>query len=420
MKSSNEIANSIGIVNYYTEVVDGVVWKHLQTESGPLEFAFEFGAGAWSQDPGLPGLAHFHEHMVIKESKNYPDESSTDEFYSRLGIRRNASTAVDVMTVVFAVPGIEAAIKAAEVVYDKLTNPLFLKSRLDIERGAIQAELKQRSASPNVELYNQYTNLLMTGGLKDYSELGGKPEIIDLINVNDIVKHHETVKEKGLEQIITVAPVESRQLTELIRQFADTFPSGKPEAKIKMPRGHNYFSHSGGQQLIRLGYSARGSLTLRELVVVRILKRLLTTGQTSYLFDLLRNKKGRIYSVSGASSAYEEWHELSMQTSFSDQISFIDVEEIFSLVEKDFIEWLSPQKLTDIQENQKNVAVMNFETNHSKLMQTATLNNCGEDANVLTELTALMSVEFEELLLVAKKLLSEKNRYSITMNVGSE
>ena len=420
MKSSDQIARSIGIVNHHNELHDGVSWKHLQTESGPLEFAFEFSAGAWSQDRTLPGLAHFHEHMVIKESQNYPDESFTDNFYSRLGIRRNASTAVDVMTVIFAAPNIIAAKKAAEVVYDKITNPLFLKKRLDIERGAIQAELKQRSTSPIVEIYNQYTNLLMTGGLKEYSALGGSSKVIDTIGTEDIVKHHKTVNEKGLAQIITVGPVEVGQLTELVRQFTSTFPGGKQQADIQMPRGSHHFSHSGGQQMIRIGYSARGSLTLRELVTLRILKRLLTSGQTSYLFDFLRNKKGRVYSVSGASSVFKEWHELSAQTSFSDHISSVDVDEIFSLIEKDFIEWLTPKKLADLQENQRNVAVMNFETNHSKLMQTTTLNDCGDDANVLTELTVLMSIQFEELLVMAQTLLAQKNRYSVLMNIESK
>ena len=421
MKSSDKkIANSIGIINYHNGLHNGVIWKHLQTEYGPLEFAFEFLAGAWSQDRTLPGLAHFHEHMVIKESQNHLDESLTDNLYSRLGIRRNASTAVDVMTIVFAAPDVAASKKAAEVIYDKIANPLFLKKRLDTERGAIQAELKQRAANPIIEMYNQYTNLLMTGELQDYSVLGGNPEVIERINSEAVIKHHEIVKANGLSQIVTVGPVDSSELGAIIRRFTKSFPSARCKLSVEIPRGNHDFSHSGGQNLVRIGHSEHGSLSLREVVGVRILKKLLTSGQTSYLFDLLRNKNGRVYSVSGASSVYQDWYDLSVQTSFRERTTRREVDEIFSLIEKDFLVWLTPQKLRDFQENQKNVAVMNFETNHSKLMQTTTLNESGDEANVLTELNILMSITFEELIKMAQRLLIQKNRFSILMNALSE
>lgn len=174
--------SSLGVKKIEEITLNNVVWKHIQTAAGPLEFSLEFAAGAWAQSKSHPGIAHFHEHMVIKESKNFPIETDTDIIFSERGIRRNAFTSSDCMSVVFTTPDFDSAKLASEIMLDKLQDPLFLDDRLVIERGAILAELKQRESTPATVVYDQFQNLILSGRTEEYGRIGGEREVIQKIS----------------------------------------------------------------------------------------------------------------------------------------------------------------------------------------------------------------------------------------------
>ena len=51
-------------------------------------------AGASSDPRGLPGLAHFCEHMCFLGSKAYPKENEYKQFLAQHGGKSNASTSM--------------------------------------------------------------------------------------------------------------------------------------------------------------------------------------------------------------------------------------------------------------------------------------------------------------------------------------
>lgn len=185
----------------------------------------------------------------------------------------------------------------------------------------------------------------------------------------------------------------------------------------KRPKGMTSFSHRSQQQIVRLGYGQGESLTFDDLIKLRILHRLLTNGQTSFLYEKLRSELGLIYSVSGSNHRFEDWFLLSIQTDFSHEISIKEVDSIFNMMEIDFFKWVTKEKFERLQKNQAYVAVMNYETNRSKLLQTGTLYGLGAEANFLRELELMQALEYQYLIEFAHKLLKKENRFSLLMNL---
>jgi|GEM_PF-6245258 len=66
---------------------------------------------------------------------------------------------------------------------------------------------------------------------------------------------------------------------------------------------------------------------------------------------------------------------------------------------------------------QMRLSIMRFEMNSSKLAQTRSLAGLGLDANLMTELELLNSLDFKSTVKFAKELMSPENRFSILMNI---
>ncbi len=411
------LKDNLGIKHIHAEELHGVMWKHIETASGPIELAFEFAAGAWVQDKAKPGVAHFHEHMVIKESKEYPDDAETNAELMKLGLRRNARTGASAMTVLLTVPDKEATELGSDVIFEALYRPLFLDRRLEIERGAILAELRQRASSPSTMIFDRMNNIMMTGEVDDHSLIGGEQSVIERISREDILAHDAHVKQHGLVTITTCGPVEPADVHALVARFAKSFPYGNKSMVGVRPQGIYRFRTDNSQQIMRLGYSFNKKLTFRDVILLRLVQRLLSSGGNSFLFEKLRTECGLAYSVTGGNARYGDWSMLYAQTDFKRTITEQDMEDVFQLMERDFFDWLTPERLERLQAYQIRMAVMTFETNYSKMAQTMTLDGLGNEANVLTELELAQRVTFEELQDFAKELLIKKNRFALMMNV---
>ena len=57
--------------------------------------AFDVGVGHFRDPHDIPGLAHFHEHMLFMGTKTYPEENEYDTFLKSNGGHSNAYTGED-------------------------------------------------------------------------------------------------------------------------------------------------------------------------------------------------------------------------------------------------------------------------------------------------------------------------------------
>ena len=106
-------------------------------EHGAAAMAVDVGA---AHDPtGLPGLAHFCEHMLFLGSEKYREESAYKKFLAAHGGRSNASTSMEQTTYKFEVLADHLA-SALDIFAQFFIAPLFTASATERELNAVDAE----------------------------------------------------------------------------------------------------------------------------------------------------------------------------------------------------------------------------------------------------------------------------------------
>ncbi|CAM9402879.1 unnamed protein product, partial [Laminaria digitata] len=101
--------------------------------------AMSVDVGAASDPDGLPGLAHFLEHMLFLGTSKYPKENAYKSYLSKHGGRSNASTSMDATTFKFEV-GAEHLRGALDIFSQFFVSPLFSESSTGRELLAVDSE----------------------------------------------------------------------------------------------------------------------------------------------------------------------------------------------------------------------------------------------------------------------------------------
>lgn len=96
-------------------------------------------AGSWEDPPDLPGIAHFHEHMLFLGTKRYPVEAEFDQFMAENGGVANAFTAPHFTSYLFSIDH-AAYPEALDRFASFFIEPLFHPSGLARELQAIDQE----------------------------------------------------------------------------------------------------------------------------------------------------------------------------------------------------------------------------------------------------------------------------------------
>ena len=63
-----------------------------ENEEMPCAASMVVGAGFYHEPRGIPGLAHFCEHLLFMGSEKYPIENTFEQFVAKYGGYYNAST----------------------------------------------------------------------------------------------------------------------------------------------------------------------------------------------------------------------------------------------------------------------------------------------------------------------------------------
>ncbi|NQU17463.1 MAG: insulinase family protein [Candidatus Saganbacteria bacterium] len=109
-------------------------------------------AGSRNENPNINGISHFIEHLIFKGSKKFK-VGETDKIIEGAGGIINAATSKDFTHFYIVVPK-KYFKKAAEVLGDLLTNPLFDPIELEKERKVVLEEIYRSQSQPRQELYN--------------------------------------------------------------------------------------------------------------------------------------------------------------------------------------------------------------------------------------------------------------------------
>lgn len=279
----------------------------LKRDFGSTSVTIGFNKGSFHQPKDKPGVAHFAEHMLVKESKNYPDLSSTKTKLTSLGIFSNAHVGLMQSKVVFNVPDNNDLATALDIFFDNILNPLVLEERLEKERNAIITEI--RGNKQDVSFYSDTLLLNAIAGIDttDYSFNGGDEEVIKTITAKDIKEFMQKNYTRENIRICVVGNIDIPHIKNIIEKKTRLL---KSQTKLQSITNQS-LTKTGSLQLkynisdtkvniLKESYCIR-SITPLDAAFVELLRRYLVSTPSAYLPGILRVKYGLIYGVFSSS-----------------------------------------------------------------------------------------------------------------------
>lgn len=151
--------------------------------------ALDVHIGAMSDPEGLPGLAHFCEHMLFLGTSKYPQENALKKFLTSHSGSCNAFTTNDHTNYYFDVAP-EHLLEALDIFAQFFVCPLFTESAVEREVSAVHSEYEKDVQNDIYRLYQLHRSLSRPG--HDFGKFiyGNKSTLSDLpktlgINVRD-------------------------------------------------------------------------------------------------------------------------------------------------------------------------------------------------------------------------------------------
>lgn len=144
----------------------------------------------WRYDPlKRGGLAHFLEHMLLRNTRRFPKANLQSEFIENLGGYGNAYTGLD-----FTYHWVRIApnhlMEVINLLADRLQDPLFATREIEKEKASILEEINLNKTNPQRYIWDLFFAHLYQGTPLDrfYS---GTPATLSTIKKNDFIKFHK-------------------------------------------------------------------------------------------------------------------------------------------------------------------------------------------------------------------------------------
>lgn len=234
-------------------------------------------AGSAQDPPERQGLAHYYEHMVFTQSKQFPG-SASDWIESRGGYI-NATTAHE-FTEYHAVIPSEHTMFAVELLADMVTRVAFSNRDLENERNAVLREKGSQQDDPSTRLQVNTRRVLL--GASPYAmPVLGTMDSIKLITGSDLVRWAEQHYTPENMTLVVVSDVEQASLLQKIeasfgviepKSLSSLTVAGKVTPTIQQQHTLEY---SGDLERLAVAWAVPATDDLKELATREVLAYLL-------------------------------------------------------------------------------------------------------------------------------------------------
>lgn len=298
---SSIITTMFGINEKYTSK-DSLTTTILSRDFGSTAVWIGFNRGSFAQPLDKIGLAHFAEHIILKESKNYQDTSAVNSKLMGLGVTWGAQTGLFNSIIKINVPDSEDTENVLDIFFDKIFQPSLLDQSIKNERDVIITELRSRKQN-----ISNYSCLLLHNailGLKnnDWSFNGGDEKVIKRITKNDLQNYiSENFSTNNLRLIVagkTNVSSIKRYLDKKTPPLSKSNPArqewyltGKPtHIKMKNPDSLNKLN------ILQEAYPIVVD-SPQDAAKLLLLRNYLSGSRNSHILRILKAKLGLIYNT---------------------------------------------------------------------------------------------------------------------------
>ena len=266
--------------------------------------ALSIKCGTRDEDGYHGGIAHFVEHTIFKGT-SHRSAAVINSYLDKLGGELNAFTTKE--EIVFHATVLKEDLqKAANLLFELATCPVFPENEINIEKGVVIDEIQSYKDSPSEDIYDKFEELLFKGHPLSGNILGTVASV-KKINRDELLKF---VKEKFRPEKMAfsiVADIDEKKLEKVAQKlckqhFAD-HPATKPNIERQKAQ-HTYvpfdktLNKRNHQANCIIGGPAPSLYQERERLATVLLCNILGgPANNAILNSVLREKNGWVYGV---------------------------------------------------------------------------------------------------------------------------
>lgn len=291
-------------VKFYRKVLKNGMTIILEKRDLPVvSFTFAVKSGGIHESAGDKGISHFIEHMLYKSTKKRTRMEIVSQI-ERNGGDLNGFTSENVTAFYCKIPSKHFDM-ALNILADMIKNPLFEEGEIKKERKIIFEEMKMRKDTPRIYILDKIHHFLYDApvGL----DIIGTEKTMNSITRTDILSRFNDVYTPDNLIFIVVGNTSFDKVVKFAeRNFSK---SKKKMKKIKVVEKNNSkIEYRKGIDQANLVLAYHVPLANSKLsYAAYLLNALLCEGQSSRLFNEIREKRNLAYVVSGQANINVEF-----------------------------------------------------------------------------------------------------------------
>jgi predicted Zn-dependent peptidase len=255
-----------------------------------------FACNVGSNDEKINGTTHFLEHMFFEGTQNYPTAFELNETIDKIGGDMNAMTGKN-RTVYFIRVHKQFFKLALSVLSDMILRPLFLPSAFEKEKQVIIHEITHTLDDPKQRLWIEFDKFLF---VKHPAKrpIGGTVSSVSKIKLSDLESHYKKYYTAKNSCLVLVGNIAKNHLIECEKAFGGLsagFENKRSFAQEQNAKKSKRVKMNLQQMYYICGYHVPSNH--KDGAVFDVIESILSKGQTGWLVDEFRLKRGIAYDI---------------------------------------------------------------------------------------------------------------------------
>jgi predicted Zn-dependent peptidase len=344
------------------------------TESMPQVLSATIGIwvenGSRYEEPHENGVSHFIEHLLFKGTKKRTAAEIAEQMDAVGGVL-NAFTGKEYTCYYAKVLGEDLAM-ATDLLADLFLESTFAPEEIDRERQVVLQEISQAEDTPDDFIHDLF-NLHFWGGHPLALPIFGSVETVNAINRELLVSFMADRYRAGRVFIAAAGAIDHDQLVANCERLFGGIKGDGAVGPITAPTDRlMVLNHAKDLEQAHLCIGGRGLSQVDRLrYAAYVLNTALGGGMSSRLFQEVREKRGRVYSIYSFMSAFIDCGYFGIYAGTSpewvDEVIEVTIREVAQIVH----EGLRPAELTRAKSQLKGNMLLGMESTDSRMNRLA-------------------------------------------------
>ena len=291
--------------------------------------------GSINEDDSNNGISHFLEHLFFKGTELHPT-GEFDKILESKGAITNAATSKDFTHYYITVPS-NYFEKALELHADMLLHPQIPRKEMEKERKVVLEEIAKDANLPPKICYENLVEMLYT--THPYKrKVIGTAKNIETVTRETILDYYKKYYSPSNMITIVVGDVDPDKALECVKQYFDspvqkTVQNSNKKEKLLTSQKRNISYQQTQSGYMMIGFSSV-DVDSSDVYALDVLSTILGGGKYSRLYQVIKEQKQLVNSISASNSTMKEDGIFLINTSFQPNNVQKAENAIFSEIDK--------------------------------------------------------------------------------------